>query len=153
MAQFYSSDVICGVIGNTLISMADGTEKQIKDIVIGDEIMSVHRDTAIITKEIVTSISSNLTERLIKIKDIYNEIIISSDQLIQIDKVGSNDPIIVKAVNMYIGGIIYVYDNKTKIVYSMIRDIVRTGIDKDIVYNIMTNGNNTYIASSYVICN
>jgi hypothetical protein len=49
------------------------TEKQIKDIVIGDEIMSVHRDTAIITKEIVTSISSNLTERLIKIKDIYNE--------------------------------------------------------------------------------
>ena len=142
-----------GVVGSTLILMADFTEKQIKDIIIGDQIISVDRETAELTTETVTSITSNMSTELMMIND-RNKLIVSPTKLTQIDRTGHSDTLIVKTGELYTHCLIYIYDkNERKINYTSVFKIINVGIENEMIYNITTAGNNTYIASNFIICN
>jgi hypothetical protein len=150
MSPIISSLGNYGVIGTTLICMADGTKKQIQDVNIDDEILSVNKTTSEITVEKVINLSSGLSTKLIRIESTIDNIWISHEKEIGIDRTGNDDPIYVLVKNLHQGGLIYAYDDQT-ITMSVIRSIVE--VENAMVFNIMTDGNNTYIASNYIIGN
>ena len=140
-----------GVIYGTLVKMADGSHKEIQLIIIGDEIVSINKDTFAITTATVTSVYSNLS-KVTKIRSIDGEISIGSDSGILIDRTGNSDPITFLAKNLHIGSLIYTStDNNLHIKYCPITH--KTEVEDEIIYNISTNGNNTYIDLNYIIYN
>ena len=125
----------------------DNSEKEIQDIVIGDKIISVNKNTFDITTATVTSVSNNMS-KVTKIRSMYGVISIGSDSGILIDRTGNSDPITFLAKNLYIGALIYVPDSHIR--YTPIS--YKIEVADEILYNITTNGNNTYV-SNCIICN